>query len=291
MSISFSVSPSPGRAPEPSFPPSGGAGSGRSRLVRLLAVLALPVLLLACAPRPPPPKSAKTHFREGRSVFRRLEREPPAHVPLYAVVGGDGRILVHVRRAGPLAVLGHNHVVSSRWFTGLVRAGPHPGAVFCLPLANLSIDRPALRRAAGPGFGGVLSPALRRATYRHMLESLRARRHPDLLIFVRPRSSTTGLRSWRLDAVLNGREVPIRRARLRVRRTAERLVVRARFRLFQTAFDFVPYSILAGALRVHDALTVDVHLVARRLRTKGERRALARVWCRRHPPHLGARER
>ncbi len=197
-------------------------------------------------------------------------------------------MLVRVRRAGPLAALGHNHIVSSRWFTGLLRASPRPAAVFCLPLANLSIDRPALRREAGRGFAGSLTPALRRATDRHMLESLGARRHPDLLVLVRPapRSDSRSPR-WRLAVVLNGRRVAVRGARVRVRRTAGRVVVDARFRLRQNTFGLTPYSILAGALRVRNTLAVDVAVTATRLRSRAALRALARGWCARHPPHLG----
>ncbi|MCL5799369.1 MAG: hypothetical protein M1574_04655 [Gammaproteobacteria bacterium] len=263
--------------------------SGLRRRAGLLAVLTL--FLVGCASQAPSVRIAQATFREGRSLLGRLAAQGPRGSRIYGTAGGRGRILVFVRRAGPLAVFGHNHVVSSRWFTGIVRAGPHPGALFCLPLTNLSINRPTLRRAAGAGFGGTLSPALRRATDRHMLESLRARRHPDLLLLVRSTGAhtSTAARALRLEVVLNGRRRTLKNVHLRVRETPEALDVRARFRLRQTAFDLTPYSILGGGLSVRNTLRVEARIVVPRLRSHAALDALETNWCGLHPPHLGGR--
>ena len=290
MSISSFASRSPGwdtetthiSAVEPTRP-------GLRRRAGLLAGLAL--LLAGCVSPSPPVRIAQTSLRKGRSLLLRLVASGPRRTPIYGTSGGRGRILVFVHRAGPLAVFGHNHVVSSRWFTGIVRVGPHPEALFCLPLTNLSIDRPALRRVAGAGFAGTLAPALRRATDRHMLESLRARRHPDLLLLVRPAGThaSTTARDLRFEVVLNGRRRTLKNVHLRVREAPETLDVRARFRIRQTAFDLTPYSILGGGLRVRNTLRVVARIVVVRLRSRAALDALETNWCGLHPPHLGGR--
>jgi hypothetical protein len=270
-------------------------GRRRTSPLGLLLEAVLLALLGACAPRPPPKRPAELVYpvpREGRTVLRSLSTLGTRRSRLYGVLDGESRILVRVRRGGPLAAFGHNHIVSSRVFTGLLRASPRPGAVFCLPLANLSVDRPALRRRAGAGFSGVLSPALRRATDRHMLESLHARRHPDLLVLVRPAADPSQSPApWRLVVVLNGREMTVQDARLRVRETPARIFVRARFSILQRAFGVSPYSILGGALRVRNRLAVSVRVTATRLRTRVSLLGLERGWCARRPPHLGGEGR
>lgn len=124
-----------------------------------------------------------------------------------------------------------------------------------------------------------------------MLESLRARRHPDLLLFVRPAGVhvSTAARDLRFEVVLNGRRRTLKNVRLRVREAPETLDVHARFRIRQTAFDLTPYSILGGGLRVRNTLRIDARIVLARLRSRAALDALETNWCGPHPPHLGGR--
>lgn len=211
---------------------------------------------------------------------------------LYGLIPGhSGRILVLVKRAGPLAFFGHDHVVSTRWLTGLVRASsPHREALFCLPLANLSVDRPQRRAKAGPAFRGTLSPSLRQATDRHMLQSLDAHDYPDLVVLVRPATGAVQ-GGWHVVVTLHGvsRSFILPSAHVTMHASRASLAIATRFAIRQSSYGIHPYSILGGLLRVRDRLEIVVHLIARRLRTAETRETLLHTWCRFHPPHLGSR--
>jgi len=214
------------------------------------------VLLAACAPagRAPPP----------------AERVRPAQTAApagshYRIDAARSEVRVLVYRAGPLARLGHNHVLLVGGLTGEVWLPADPAAArFALsfPVAAFAIDEPAARRAEGEEFA-VDPGAEDIAGTRRNLEGpvlLDAARYPEV----------------RLDGVA-GRDGNglVAHCQVRVRdHTLEldvpvalesapgEIVVRGGFSVNHAALGLAPFSVGLGALRVRDELAVRFRLVA-----------------------------
>jgi hypothetical protein len=99
---------------------------------------------------------------------------------------GDSRIELRLDRAGPLARLGHRHVIITNAVHGTANfdladpANAHFTAAFRVD--TLQIDPPAERAAAGEGFNTVLDAAAIAGTREHMLSPvlLDAARFPEI---------------------------------------------------------------------------------------------------------------
>lgn len=229
------------------------SSSGRARLGFALAAVAF---LVACAPAGRAPPAA--------------ERIAPALAPAPAgsryridATRSDVRILVY--RAGPLARLGHNHVLRVRGLEGEVSRPAGPAAArFALsfPVAELAIDEPAARREEGEEFA-VDPSAEDIAGTRRNLEGpavLDAARHPAIRLEGSADPDGAGL---------------VAHCRIRVRdRTIDvdvpvalstapaEIVVAGGFAVTQAALGLVPFSVGLGALRVRDELQIRFRLVA-----------------------------
>jgi hypothetical protein len=178
------------------------------------------------------------------------------------------RILVH--RGGRLAVLGHNHVVTSRDLEGFVRIEDQAGsgrADLLMPVATLMVDDPVMRAQAGPEFPPDVSSDAIEATRHNLLGPvvLHGARYP----YVRVTATLSGAAPPEviLETALTVRDVTYRtRVPARLQVDEERLEVEGEVALRQTDLGLTPYSALAGALAVEDALPVRFHVVAKRLR-------------------------
>ena len=193
-------------------------------------------------------------------------RRPDAVV--YDVLPGQSELRVLVYRGGPLARLGHNHVLATRELTGTVHL-PTDGAGLrfdvSFPVASFALDEPQARAAEGPEFESVPTPADVEGTRRN-LESpqvLDAARHPSVTL--RGLGATGGPEAWRVRV-----DVELRAARhaveapARVERHGDALVARGEFVLRQSELGLTPFSVAMGALQVRDELTIRYVLTARR---------------------------
>lgn len=218
--------------------------------------LAAVVLLLgSCAlpPKPPPPAPVV----------------PPA-VPAgpflaYEIVAS--RLEVRVYRDGPMAQLGHNHVITSEALRGSVQLRePRRDTRFQLelPLESLLVDDETARAAAGADFTKAVPEADREATRRNLLG-------PALLDLARQpviRLSAQGLEGGPTDyqaiigVSLRGEERSIT-VPLSFKLEGEELHVRAHFSLRHADLGLLPYSVALGALRVRDEFEIDCSLTAR----------------------------
>lgn len=175
-------------------------------------------------------------------------------------------VTIIVRRAGPLARLGHDHVITSADERGSVTLGPTPAdSVFelQLPVESFDVDRPDARAAAGPEFAAPVPDEARAGTRRNMLrpEVLDAAGHP--LITLR---SVAAQGDWsqprvRLAIEIRGAtheiEVPVL-----VERDADSLVARGEARFNQSDFGITPFSVAGGAIQVADGLEVRFEIAA-----------------------------
>lgn len=217
------------------------------------AVLALAVLLAACAPPARVPEDAAADA-------------PPAAFPqaYYAQAAARGEtvlrveparslIVVEVRRGGALGHLGHDHVVSSHDLHGYVL--PAAGrADLHFRLERLVVDAPALRAEAG--IEGQPSAAAVAGTRANMLgKTLDPGRHPHVLIRAQQAPAGGDGPQLALALTLNGvtrsLSVPVQ-----LDLGPDGLEVAGRTVLRQTDFGLEPFAVLGGALRVEDALAI-----------------------------------
>jgi len=156
---------------------------------------------------------------------------------------------IDVRRAGPLAQLGHDHVVSSRQLNGLV--APELGqADLYVQLDSLNMDEPELRRAAG--LEGNPSTEDIEATRRNMLDAvLESRRFPFALIKVRRVDRQSLAVTLTLHGVTQTQQIPAQ-----MRTLANGIEISGALAIRQTDFGITPMSVMGGGLRVEDILTM-----------------------------------
>jgi hypothetical protein len=233
------------------------------KLIQIPA-LTLAAALLAGCPRPvrppeekPAPTPAPSADMRGAAVYEVLPQESTAHIYVY--------------RGGALSRLGHNHVITSRSLSG--RAWIHPtfsrsGFELAFPVAELIVDDPEARRAAGAEFAAEIPQGDKDGTRKNMLrpEVLDAQNAPQ--VSLQAAAVAGSLQAPQITARITIRnatrdvEVP---ARLSVE--GERLTAGGEFDIQQTDFGIKPFSAALGALEVQDRLHIAFHVVARK-RTK-----------------------
>jgi len=228
--------------------------SGGIRTSRFLASCMV-AALAACAGRTPLPSSSSADAPAvlGQGV-------------LYEVTASD--VAIQVYRDGPLAELGHNHVIGSRGLTGQVAvAEPLAGSSFALVLAvtGLTVDEPARLAAAGSRFPDRLSPEDKEATRRNMLSA--ALLDGDRFGLIR-------LESLAIEGPASSSLVARTRVTVAGRSSEVRVPVTLDFdgtllkasgelTLSHEQLGLVPYSAMMGALRVGEDLHVSWRLEAR----------------------------
>ncbi|MGB7738649.1 MAG: YceI family protein [Steroidobacteraceae bacterium] len=175
-------------------------------------------------------------------------------------------VTVIVRRAGPLAKLGHDHVITSADEAGTVWLGSTPADSsfeLTLPVERFDVDLPAARAAAGPEFAAPVPDDARAGTRRNMLraEVLDGEHFPTITL---RSSATSGV--WpqpivRVAVTLKGvereQEIPVV-----VERDADSLTARGELRLNQTDFGITPFSVAGGAIQVADTLEIRFEIAA-----------------------------
>ncbi len=208
---------------------------------------------------------AKKSVEFPAATYRRLA----ADGPVYVLDPSRSSVRIFVYRGGPLAEMGHNHVVAVREFRGAVfLPGELTNARFDLvfPLDALAVDRAEDRAGVAGAFGSAPDEEAIRGTRANMLGSdvLEADRYPRAALHSTSLEGdlpviTLNLRV-RLHGETNEYTVPVW-----IERTGERLVAEGQFRLRQSRFGIEPFSAAGGALQVRDALSI-------RFRLEGERR-------------------
>jgi polyisoprenoid-binding protein YceI len=234
-----------------------GTSSRAAIRVTVLAMLCA-IMLAACQTLPP----------AGTATVPPSTANPPASLTgkLYTVDPDASEIRLLVFRDGPMARVGHNHVMAGRVRGELVVSDTAAASGFRIeiPVASLEVDAPASRAEEDDEFAATVSDQARKGTRDNMLG-------PDVLDaahFPLIRIESVALRGprWNPDVA----------ARITVRgKTSElgfpaavfeqgdTLIVVAAFRVLQTDLGITPYSILGGAIKVRDAIDIRVRLVAR----------------------------
>jgi polyisoprenoid-binding protein YceI len=241
--------------------------ASRARAGRAGCVILLIAGLTGCATRqvaPPAPGPAVPPSLPSPRLGRPFD-----------VIAARSRLLVLVYRAGPLAALGHNHIIACRCLTGTVYLPRDPlRASFDLHVAvgQLTVDDPTLRAAEHSAeFPPDVPQSARQGTRHNMLGEalLNAARYPDITLRAAGlRASSDGKPEDLVAHVLVKVRGQVRSLSVPVQYDvqADEVVVTSEFPLRQTDLGLTPFSALGGALTVRDGMKVRLELIARRRR-------------------------
>jgi YceI-like protein len=217
-----------------------------NRIAIAIAVLSL----AACAaPRPRP-----------------VARQLPAQAALqslpaageYRIDSSASELRLLVYRAGPLANLGHNHVMVNRAVTGLMQIGTDvPASSFSLSVRaeGFVIDDAQARQEEGGDFPGEVPEDAKAGTRRNMLSAavLNAAEFPDITVKSASLSGTLNELNADLEISAAGHTSRIS-VPLSLQGDAHHLIAAGSMELRQTALGLTPYSLMHGALQVQDAM-------------------------------------
>jgi hypothetical protein len=223
-------------------------------------LIALFALFCGCAlpPKAPPPAAPQVPVAAPSGPFER-----------YDVVASHLEIRVY--RDGPMAQLGHNHLISSDALTGSIQLRDPVGDTrfaLELPLDSLVVDDPALRATAGPDFAREVPQADRDGTRRNLLSAsvLDRARQPVLRLSADSLAGGPTEFQAQLRLGLRGEErvvvVP-----LTVQAGDGKLSAHASFTLHHADLGMTPFTVALGALRVRDEIDFDCRLEAKRAST------------------------
>jgi polyisoprenoid-binding protein YceI len=192
----------------------------------------------------------------------------PAGATLYAIDAGRSVVTLRVYRAGRLAKLGHNHVVTSGGETGYVWTQATPqasGFEVRIAVAELVVDDPAARAAAGDDFPGTLPDAAREGTRANMLrpEVLDGERFPLIVVGADSLGGTWERPTVTARVTLKGQTRQIDLP-LEITREEGSIVARGAFSVLQSDFGITPFSVGGGAIQVADAVAVAFEIHASR---------------------------
>jgi polyisoprenoid-binding protein YceI len=191
---------------------------------------------------------------------------PVPGVRRYHVDAARSWLTIRVFRGGALAAAGHNHVIAAHDLQGEVDRAPRLEASrvsLRIPVAQLTVDEPALRAQAGAEFAAEVPDPAREGTKRNLLGAalLDAGRFPLLrLDSTQVAAAPGGVRLTLRAQVRNATstfDVPVT---LEVQGTE--LVASGAVELRQSQLGLTPFSVMMGALQVQDAMQVQFRLVA-----------------------------
>ena len=232
-----------------------------SRRHWLSACLGLGLLCLSgCQTSPAPPSAALPASRVHAS------ETATENAVRYEILADRSDVRFLVFREGPLAKLGHNHVIQAKTIRGEILVAPdiHQSRFFIeIPVKDFHVDAAELRRDEGGDFLPQPDDDAIAGTTRNMLgeKVLDVANYPMIEI----ESVALNGPDWGLDVTmrirLHGveREIVVPAA---VAHDRDTLVVTAVFSIRQSDFAIVPMRVFGGALQVGDTVKVRMRIVA-----------------------------
>jgi len=232
------------------------------------AVLLLLCLGLVACPRPVRPPAPAPEVPPQPAPVQPPPAPTEAGVTFYQIDPRASVVHIHVYRGGTLARLGHNHVMTSRSVTGRVwMRAPFAGSGFELsfPVADLIVDDPDARRAAGADFPPDIPDSDKDGTRKNMLreEVLDAQTYPNVTVkSVAVEGSVAAPKITARITIKNASKDVVVPASIQM--NGDRLTASGEFDILQTDFGIKPFSVVLGALEVQDRLHVRFNLVAQK---------------------------
>lgn len=197
---------------------------------------------------------------------------------IYHVDETQSELRILVYRGGPLARLGHNHVMVNRKLRGAVNLATAAGAsTFWLNVspAAFTVDESSARAEEGADFAGDVPDDAKLGTLQNMLSAavLDAAEFPVITVksvaLANPQGATgatdaagaTGSMVASLAISVAGHESTVD-VPFALQMDSGRLSATGVLELRQSALGLTPYSLMLGALQVQDQLTVKFKIVA-----------------------------
>ncbi|MBC7982649.1 MAG: YceI family protein [Candidatus Obscuribacterales bacterium] len=191
----------------------------------------------------------------------------PTVATRYRIDGAASSLHILVYRAGALARLGHNHVVSSSKVSGFVAVDPilaKSHVQIILPVASVVVDDADARRLEGEDFSAEVPLEARESTRSNLLraEILDVARYPEISLQSVRVSGLHAAPSLVMRVKLKDveREVTVP---VQMSYGTKNLTATGEFQLKQTDFGITPFSAGLGALQVRDTLVIKFRIVAR----------------------------
>jgi hypothetical protein len=239
---------------------------------KTLGVAALALVLAACAarqPRPAPPPCLDDSSSRHDWVL-------PGRV--FAIDTDQSELRILVYRAGPMARLGHNHVLVNRALCGAAGLPDTAGAAgfwLKVPLARFEVDDAQARALEGTDFAAEVSQSAKSGTLEHMLGAslLDAAEFPAIIVHGAAQSGAgqglagTATLTAKVAVNVAGHESTID-VPFTLKADSSRLLATGTLELRQTALGLTPYSLMLGALQVQDAMTIKFKIAARRIEVR-----------------------
>ena len=191
---------------------------------------------------------------------------------IYEIDPAQSQLTMRLYRSGPLANLGHNHVVSTTSLNGRIYVPSRfEDSEFELrfPVRSLVVDDPADRAAAGSDFSSVPSASDIEGTRSNMLgaELLDAENYPDIIVTGSFEESTATPQlavTFQVTDTAATRTVPVT-----LSLQEDDVVVSGDFEMTHEELGLTPFSVMMGALRVTSEIRFRFRVTARRLREEG----------------------
>jgi polyisoprenoid-binding protein YceI len=191
----------------------------------------------------------------------------PAGAVEHRVVAEESLLQIQVYRGGPMARLGHNHVIASRHLEGSVYLTEDPARTrfdIRFPVNELTVDEPALRSAAGADFPGEVPQSAREGTHQNLQSAslLDASTHPVIRLRATDVKPGADALDVGVDITFKDQVYPLR-VPVQVERHDDVVVARGELTLNQSQLGLKPFSVAMGTLVVLDQMHIHFAITAK----------------------------
>lgn len=230
---------------------------------RFLIVSLLTLVVTACAEPPVVSTPATTGIALSEQFY--LGSAQTGEYRVYKVDPGESLLTVRVYRGGPLASMGHDHIIASRDLSGFIlHDDGFSSACFAdlsFPVQTLAVDEENLRLEAG--FMTQPTAADIEGTRHNMLDKvLDASSWPLVSLAVRQCSVDTSRQNYLVTAQIKGQQAAIP-VPTEVLAGNGMLAITGQVRINHSDLGLVPFSVLGGLLQVAEEIDVQFYLTAR----------------------------
>ena len=193
--------------------------------------------------------------------------EVPPGYHRYRVVPAESEVRALVYRSGPMARLGHNHVLSSKSLAGeilLADSGADARVALVLPVASFTVDQAKLRLEEGADFPGAVDEDAISGTRKNLLsEALLDEAHfPEIRLTSRNVTGRAPDFTVTVAIEVKGRTHELR-VPVRVEQRANELRATGEFTATHAELGLTPFTVMGGLLSVRDDITLRFRIVAR----------------------------
>ena len=191
---------------------------------------------------------------------------PPLHGRVYRIDESRSELRILVYRAGPLAHLGHNHVMVNRSIHGVVNLADSVAETqfsMEVPVAAFVVDDAQARSEEGEDFPGDVPDDAKSGTWNNMTGPavLNSVRYPVISMRSVRLEELQGTPTATVAVSVAGHESTVTVPFI-LKKEVYGLSAMASFELRQTAVGITPFSLMLGALAVRDAMQVKLKVIA-----------------------------